>query len=320
MRARVPQKCISGFSRAKKAGYDLHRPIRAVALSDDELRPMSGDPHPGKSGPDCQGGMEKKRARVSVGTFSGDDASSRRSAVPSLPHLCGTASRGCAALRGLLEDVASRFQEWNRDVLDRKRGGSSDLGGGVKRDGGMDADHLAYGAPTGGRKASSHIRERDEQYHWKDQVMGILDDWKITRFLTGLGQLGAAVLPAVLGGIGKWWPGWVVVDRRQAQQAGFGDQVNSGIGEWPDSNCRFGGFGSAEAGYWPADAERHLAAKFNIRSISLEELAQQLPRGRPREPPTAKLHHDDDSRGRIAYLGGFAQISAKGRISRDLWH
>src|SRR5256885_17182700 len=120
--------------------------------------------------------------------------------------------------------------------------------------------------------------------------MGILDSLENSGVLKGvLGQLEAAVLPAVLGEVlGNGGQGGLSVIVAKLQQAGFGDQVKSWIGNGQNLPI------SAEQlqQVLGSDTVRQLAAKFNIPIDDLAKaLAQQLPTAVDHASPDGKLPH-----------------------------
>ena len=120
--------------------------------------------------------------------------------------------------------------------------------------------------------------------------MGILDSLENSPALrSALSQLGAAVLPAVLGEVmGTGSQGGLNAIVAKLEQAGFGDQVKSWIGTGqnlpisPDQLRQVLG----------SDVVRQLAAKYNIPVDQLSEiLAQQLPKAVDHASPDGKLPH-----------------------------
>jgi len=124
--------------------------------------------------------------------------------------------------------------------------------------------------------------------------MGILDSLENSGVLRGvLGQLEASVIPAVLGevlgngGQGGQGGGLSAIVAK-LQQAGFGDQVKSWIGNGQNLPI------TAEQlqQVLGSDTVRQLAAKFNIPVDELAKvLAQQLPTAVDHASPDGKLPH-----------------------------
>jgi len=120
--------------------------------------------------------------------------------------------------------------------------------------------------------------------------MGILDSLENSGVLKGvLGQLEAAVLPAVLGEVlGNGGQGGLSVIVAKLEQAGLGDQVKSWIGNGQNLPI------SAEQlqQVLGSDTVRQLAAKFNIPVDELAKvLAQQLPGAVDHASPDGRLPH-----------------------------
>ena len=116
--------------------------------------------------------------------------------------------------------------------------------------------------------------------------MGILDSLENSGIL---GQLGAAVLPAVLGEVmGSGGQGGLNAIIAKLQQAGLGDQVKSWIGNGHNLPI------TAEQlqQVLGSDAVRQLAAKYNIPIDQVAEvLAHQLPLAVDKASPDGKLPH-----------------------------
>jgi uncharacterized protein YidB (DUF937 family) len=117
--------------------------------------------------------------------------------------------------------------------------------------------------------------------------MGILDSLENSGIL---GQLGAAVLPAVLGELlGKGNQGGTLnAIVAKLQQAGFGDQVRSWIGTGQNLPITADQLKSVLG----SDVVRQLAAKYNIPIDQVAEvLAHQLPLAVDKASPDGKLPH-----------------------------
>ncbi|WGS23570.1 MULTISPECIES: YidB family protein [unclassified Bradyrhizobium] len=120
--------------------------------------------------------------------------------------------------------------------------------------------------------------------------MGILDSLENSPELKGmLGQLGAAVIPAVLGEVlGNGGQGGLSAIVAKLEQAGFGDQVKSWIGN--GQNLPITAEQLQEV--LGSDTVRQLAAKFNIPVDQLSKvLAQALPGAVDGASPDGKLPH-----------------------------
>ena len=120
--------------------------------------------------------------------------------------------------------------------------------------------------------------------------MGILDSLENSPALKGvLGQLEAAVLPAVLSEVlGNGGQGGLSSIVAKLQQAGFGDQVKSWIGNGQNLPITADQLKQVLG----SDAVRQLAAKFNVPVDQLSEiLAQQLPAAVDHASPDGKLPH-----------------------------
>jgi uncharacterized protein YidB (DUF937 family) len=104
-----------------------------------------------------------------------------------------------------------------------------------------------------------------------------------------LGQLEAAIIPAVLGEVlGNGGQGGLSAIVAKLQQAGFGDQVKSWIGNGQNLPI------TAEQlqQVLGSDVARQLAARFNIPLDQLTQvLAQQLPTAVDHASPYGKLPH-----------------------------
>ena len=120
--------------------------------------------------------------------------------------------------------------------------------------------------------------------------MGILDSLENSPLLKGaLGQLEAAVLPVVLSEVlGNGSQGGLNAIVAKLQQAGFGDQVKSWIGNGQNLPI------TAEQLQLVlgSDTVKQLAARFNIPIDQLSQLlAQQLPLAVDHASPDGKLPH-----------------------------
>jgi uncharacterized protein YidB (DUF937 family) len=120
--------------------------------------------------------------------------------------------------------------------------------------------------------------------------MGILDSLENSpAFKSALEQLGVTVLPAVLGEVlGTGGQGGLNAIVAKLQQAGFGDQVRSWIGNGQNLPI------TAEQlqQVLGSDAVRQIAAKFNIPVDQITQiLAQQLPKAVDHASPDGKLPH-----------------------------
>jgi len=120
--------------------------------------------------------------------------------------------------------------------------------------------------------------------------MGILDSLENSPELRGmLGQLGAAVIPAVLGEVlGKGGQGGLSAIVAKLEQAGFGDQVRSWIGNGQNLPITAEQLQEVPG----SDTVRQLAAKFNIPVDQLSKvLAQALPDAVDHASPKGTLPH-----------------------------
>jgi uncharacterized protein YidB (DUF937 family) len=120
--------------------------------------------------------------------------------------------------------------------------------------------------------------------------MGILDSLENSPAFKGaLGQLEAALLPVVLGEVlGNAQQGGLSAIVAKLQQAGFGDQVKSWIGNGQNLPI------TAEQlrQVLGSDTVKQLAARFNIPVDQLAKvLAQQLPAAVDQASPEGKLPH-----------------------------
>jgi uncharacterized protein YidB (DUF937 family) len=117
--------------------------------------------------------------------------------------------------------------------------------------------------------------------------MGILDSLENSGIL---GQLGAAVLPAVLGEVmGTGGQGGTLSSIvAKLQQAGFGNQVSSWIGNGQNLPITADQLKQVLG----SDVVRQLAAKYNIPIDQVSEvLAHQLPLAVDKASPDGKLPH-----------------------------
>ena len=119
--------------------------------------------------------------------------------------------------------------------------------------------------------------------------MGILDSLENSGIL---GQLGAAVLPAVLrelmGTGGQGQGGTLSAIVAKLQQAGFGDQVKSWIGNGQNLPITADQLKQVLG----SDVVRQLAARYNIPIDRVSEvLAHQLPLAVDKASPDGKLPH-----------------------------
>jgi uncharacterized protein YidB (DUF937 family) len=116
--------------------------------------------------------------------------------------------------------------------------------------------------------------------------MGIFDSLENSGIL---GQLGAAVLPAVLGEImGSGDQGGLSAIVAKLQKAGLGDQVKSWIGTGQNLPITADQLKQVLG----SDVVRQLAAKYNIPIDQVAEvLAHQLPLAVDKASPDGKLPH-----------------------------
>jgi uncharacterized protein YidB (DUF937 family) len=116
--------------------------------------------------------------------------------------------------------------------------------------------------------------------------MGILDSLESSGIL---GQLGAAVLPAVLGEVlGTGNQGGLNAIVAKLQQAGLGNQVNSWLGNGQNLPITADQIKQVLG----SDVVRQLAAKYNIPVDQISEvLAHQLPIAVDQASPNGKLPH-----------------------------
>jgi uncharacterized protein YidB (DUF937 family) len=121
-------------------------------------------------------------------------------------------------------------------------------------------------------------------------AMGILDDMENSpAFKSALGQLGATVLPAVLGAVlGNNGQGGLSAIVAKLQQSGFGDQVKSWLGNGQNLPITAEQLQQVLGN----DTVKQLAAKYNIPVDQLSKiLAQQLPTAVDHASPDGKLPH-----------------------------
>jgi uncharacterized protein YidB (DUF937 family) len=120
--------------------------------------------------------------------------------------------------------------------------------------------------------------------------MGILDSLENSPAFKGaLGQLGAAVLPAVLSEVmGNGGQGGLNAVVAKLQQAGFGDQVKSWLGNGENLPITAEQLQQVLGN----DTVKQLAAKYNIPVDQISQiLAQQLPKAVDHASPDGKLPH-----------------------------
>ena len=120
--------------------------------------------------------------------------------------------------------------------------------------------------------------------------MGILDSLENSpEFKSALGQLGSAVLPAVLSEVfGNGGQGGLTAIVAKLQQAGLGDQVKSWIGSGANLPITADQLHQVLGN----DTVKQLAARFNIPIDQLSQLlAQQLPLAVDHASPDGKLPH-----------------------------
>jgi uncharacterized protein YidB (DUF937 family) len=120
--------------------------------------------------------------------------------------------------------------------------------------------------------------------------MGILDSLQNSpAFKNALGQLEGAVLPVVLSEVlGSGSQGGLSAIVAKLQQAGFGDQVKSWLGN--GQNLPITAQQLQEV--LGSDAVRQLAAKYNIPVDQITQiLAQRIPNAVDKASPDGKLPH-----------------------------
>jgi uncharacterized protein YidB (DUF937 family) len=121
--------------------------------------------------------------------------------------------------------------------------------------------------------------------------MGIFDSLENSpAFKSALGQLESAVLPVVLGEVfGTGSQGGLNAIVAKLQQAGFGDQVKSWLGNGQNLPITADQLKQVLGN----DAVKQLAARFNIPVDQITQiLAQQLPAAVDRASPDGKLSHN----------------------------
>lgn len=121
--------------------------------------------------------------------------------------------------------------------------------------------------------------------------MGILDSLKNSPELKGmLGQLSAAVLPAVLGEVlGNNGQGGLSAIVAKLEQAGLGTQVKSWLGNGQNLPITAQQLQQVLG----SDVVKQLAARYNIPIDQLSQvLAQQLPTAVDNASPDGKLPHN----------------------------
>jgi len=120
--------------------------------------------------------------------------------------------------------------------------------------------------------------------------MGIFDSLENSpAFKSALGQLESAVLPVVLGEVlGTGSQGGLNAIVAKLQQAGFGEQVKSWLGNGQNLPITADQIKQVLG----SDAVKQLAARFNIPVDQITQiLAQQLPAAVDRASPDGKLPH-----------------------------
>ncbi len=120
--------------------------------------------------------------------------------------------------------------------------------------------------------------------------MGILDSLENNpAFRSALGQLGAAVLPAVLSEVlGSNNQGGLNAIVAKLEQAGFGAQVKSWLGNGQNLPITADQLRQVLGN----DTVRQLAARYNIPVDRLSQvLAQELPKAVDQASPDGKLPH-----------------------------
>jgi uncharacterized protein YidB (DUF937 family) len=119
--------------------------------------------------------------------------------------------------------------------------------------------------------------------------MGILDSLENNPALrSALGQLGAAVLPAVMNEVLGSNQGGLGAIVAKLQQAGFGDQVKSWLGNGQNLPISADQLRAVLGN----DTVRQLAARYNIPVDQLGEiLAQELPKAVDQASPQGHLPH-----------------------------
>lgn len=120
--------------------------------------------------------------------------------------------------------------------------------------------------------------------------MGILDSLENSpAFKSALSQLGAAVLPVVLSEVmGAGSQGGLNAIVAKLQQAGFGDQVKSWLGNGQNLPITADQLRQVLGN----DTVRQLAAKYNIPIDQVSEvLARELPKAVDQASPDGRLPH-----------------------------
>jgi uncharacterized protein YidB (DUF937 family) len=120
--------------------------------------------------------------------------------------------------------------------------------------------------------------------------MGILDSLENSpAFKSALGQIGAAVLPVVMSEVmGTGGQGGLSAVVAKLEQAGFGDQVKSWIGNGQNLPISADQLRQVLGN----DTVRQIAAKYNIPIDQVAEvLAHQLPLAVDQASPDGKLSH-----------------------------
>ena len=120
--------------------------------------------------------------------------------------------------------------------------------------------------------------------------MGIFDSLENSpAFKSALGQLESAVLPVVLGEVlGTGSQGGLNAIVAKLQQAGFGEQVKSWLGNGQNLPITADQLKQVLG----SDAVKQLAARFNIPVDQIAQiLAQQLPAAVDRASPDGRLPH-----------------------------
>ena len=120
--------------------------------------------------------------------------------------------------------------------------------------------------------------------------MGIFDSLENSpAFKSALGQLESAVLPVVLGEVlGTGSQGGLNAIVAKLQQAGFGEQVKSWLGNGQNLPITADQLKQVLG----SDAVKQLATRFNIPMDQITQiLAQQLPDAVDRASPDGKLPH-----------------------------
>jgi len=121
--------------------------------------------------------------------------------------------------------------------------------------------------------------------------MGIFDSLENSpAFKSALGQLESAVLPVVLGEVlGTGSQGGLNAIVAKLQQAGFGDQLKSWLGNGQNLPITADQLKQVLG----SDSVKQLAARFNIPVDQITQiLAQQLPAAVDRASPDGKLSHN----------------------------